>query len=55
MKTNSKKQQKVFLRALTGEELSPAVSSQSPRLMLMSSRATEPQSQKLLQVLTKAT
>lgn len=33
----------------------PAVSSQSPRLTVMSSKATEPQSQKLLQVLTKTT
>lgn len=46
---------KVFLGGLAGEEVLPAVSSQSPRLTLMSSRATEPQSQKLLQVLTKAT
>lgn len=33
----------------------PAVSSQSPRFRLMSSSATEPQSQKVLQVLTKTT
>lgn len=34
-------------------ELLPAVSSQSPKLRLMSSKDTEPQSQILLQVLTK--